>query len=858
MLSRTTWVVCCVLAAVTTNGSAQTSSSPWFRSSSTHSNALPHGIGTIDVDLDGHLDLVVAAETFGIEWMKGNGKGLLAPAQPILAQPGCTRLATGAIDAAAPNDCVVINRNAKSFQVVRFSGGTITAGQSSVIGATPTDLELVDFTGDGHLDLVVTTDGNPSVRFFRGDGTGAFSNYGFLHTGSAAVGIAVGDFEPDGDPDLLIANTSASVTPLRNEGLAAIVALPNISTTGVAGNVEASDLDGDGKLDFLTVDATSKFVRTFSGNGSGSFTAALSFLADGGAQFAFQLNVTTTELHDLNGDGFIDLTVATEGPANFSWLGNGHGAFAPEVLPMTLGGGCVDLLFADLDEDGVDDSVLSATFSSSIAVLLGSGTGEFGHRALSSTTCRDSATVDVNDDGNADLVLAQDWPVNSVVVQLGNGFGDFIPSVSYGLSTTPGRVLAGDLTGDAVDDIVVLPENSNSFQILQGVVGGTFGTSQSMASGAPYVPTSAELIDLDLDGDLDLIGVAESAGNSNYQLQMGTGSGNFATPISIAAASSGYAARSDIEDMNADGYPDFVYVRLGGFDVRLSGPGGTALATHAMPTHFNPAGILLADLDGDTLLDVATGQAGTANAVVIYHGFGDGTVSASIPVPVPSHFSTQHVTGADLDGDLDVDLLVQNSTDEAAMISNRGNGQFTLESLARVPTLSLGLTPPPLEFTDIDGDSDLDVIAIDRFVAAVLRNGPDDPCAGSFAPAGAGCPGSGGFTPYLQALGCPSPGKTVKLALSQGLGGSVALLVFGAQPAALPIGGGCQLHAFPLAPIVIPVPLPGSGPGGGSITIGGTIPAGAGTLSVVTQFFTVDPGVALGYAGSNAVQINQQ
>src|SRR5690606_25688859 len=75
---------------------------------------------------------------------------------------------------------------------------------------------------------------------------------------------------------------------------------------------------------------------------------------------------------------------------------------------------------------------------------------------------------------------------------------------------------------------------------------------------------------------------------------------------------------------------------------------------------------------------------------------------------------------------------------------------------------------------------------------------------------GVGCPGSGGLAPRLHLTGCPAPGAQLLLAIEDGLGGAPALLLVAAQPAALPLGGGCLLNVMSPALAVGPLPLGGS------------------------------------------------
>jgi hypothetical protein len=130
-----------------------------------------------------------------------------------------------------------------------------------------------------------------------------------------------------------------------------------------------------------------------------------------------------------------------------------------------------------------------------------------------------------------------------------------------------------------------------------------------------------------------------------------------------------------------------------------------------------------------------------------------------------------------------------------------------------------------------------------------------DKCSGSITEYGSGCPGSGGFVPHLALSGCPEPNDLVSFSVTNGLGGSTALLLFGLNQAAVPIGGGCSLNVSPVLPVVLVLPLFGSGPGNGSISFDAVLPGDAPAVTVTMQVFVIDAGNPIGGAGTNGVEV---
>jgi len=124
---------------------------------------------------------------------------------------------------------------------------------------------------------------------------------------------------------------------------------------------------------------------------------------------------------------------------------------------------------------------------------------------------------------------------------------------------------------------------------------------------------------------------------------------------------------------------------------------------------------------------------------------------------------------------------------------------------------------------------------------------------------GGGCAGSGGFVPGLQASGTWQPGTTVGIHISQGLGGSSALLMLGTSAVDLPVGSsGCSLLVAPIVTIFV-LPLSGTGPGDGGLSLRAVLPPAASVGAMATlQAWVLDPATSLGGAASNGVQVTIQ
>src|SRR5580692_1160992 len=185
--------------------------------------------------------------------------------------------------------------------------------------------------------------------------------------------------------------------------------------------VATGDFNGDGKPDLAV--AAGPGLTILLGKGDGSFQSGASYSI---ANFTLAIAVG-----DFNGDSKLDLAVTSSGTVSVLF-GNGDGTFQ---TPVSYGTGVdpVAVAIGDFNGDGKPDLAVANNGSGSVSVFLNSGTGTFPSRKDFATPVPWSIVVgDFGNNGKLDLaVTACNDPCDigggpgEVSVLLGNGDGTF-------------------------------------------------------------------------------------------------------------------------------------------------------------------------------------------------------------------------------------------------------------------------------------------------------------------------------------------------------------------------------------------------------------------------------------------------
>ncbi len=294
-----------------------------------------------------------------------------------------------------------------------------------------------------------------------GDGFGCNSVY---RVGNTAWGVASGDFDEDGWPDVAVsAQGKSTIEILRNTAHAPSVvtfAQPHsVAVTGKPSGIAAADFDKDGHLDIVYADQSSNLVGVVFGDGEGAFS-------------------------------FPDFDTLPESP---TWVAVG-----------------------DFNNDSWPDVAVSSVDAGMVTIMLNDGTGDLvpGQQIAATATPWSILAADLDGAPGIDLALT-DRDGDLAVLLTNDGTGTFAFWQQLATTGRPLSIAAGDFDGDGRTDLATADQNGDSISIFRQTTPGVFLTA---ALGDLRNYTAIEAADMNNDGLDDLVVTTSTPGRMTLLL----------------------------------------------------------------------------------------------------------------------------------------------------------------------------------------------------------------------------------------------------------------------------------------------------------------------------------------------------
>jgi hypothetical protein len=288
-------------------------------------------------------------------------------------------------------------------------------------GLSNSAIDWGDYDNDGDLDILITGNNssyNPVSKIYKNNGNNTFSELSGVYLYGISHGSAKwGDYDNDGDLDILLAGVHNSYNTYlyKNNGNSTF-SLQSISLTGVQlGSVEWGDYDNDGDLDILLAGSSNNgaITKIYKNNGNNDFTEQTKISIIG----VYQSSVSWG---DYNNDGFLDFIIAGYNSNSQKitkiYKNNGNSSFSEQSNIAFKGVSASSVDWGDYDNDGDLDILLTGYYdntyytSTNISkIYKNNGNNTFTEQtsiSLTGISRGDAKWGDYDNDGDLDILLS--------------------------------------------------------------------------------------------------------------------------------------------------------------------------------------------------------------------------------------------------------------------------------------------------------------------------------------------------------------------------------------------------------------------------------------------------------------------
>ena len=605
-----------------------------------------------------------------------------------------------------------------SLSLMSMAAAALQFNQPLVIptGSWPAGIVSADLKGDGRPDLIYTDYGATvtasTTHILLNKGDGSFVPGQTIATAGAA--IAAADFDHDGHVDLVWVSGvvgEGRVYLAHGNGDGTFAPAQELGTFAIVGTnapdfryVMGAQLHDAGYLDVLVEDVANPSLITLTTDSSGTLIRLVGTkLQSVGPMIAA----------DLNGDGHTDLVIQSglsgtaSGAAASGGMVNVFFGSADGLLTAAgtyEGSSAVEsMLLHDVDGDGHLDLVLEGA-NGRIEILHGNTDGSFA-----TTSEGGSGSADATTGVGGHLIAVTDiagrryfYAATPAGISVLSEQSDLSLSLQGIYNAGPGRgsFAVADFNGDGVLDVAV--DSPEGVAILFGSASGGLGSSRAFAAGKPAL--SGALGDFSGSGNLDAVVTVAS---TQALLLHGNGDGTFAalaTPTAMKASASPAVVTQVGNLPGAPQIPGMVAGALvmadldgdGNQDVIVAYDNASADHAHPVAATANAIYIWYGKVDGTYAAPVVLTPSRNFYQVAVVDGNGDGrpdlVMSDGYVVSVQSNLggrafgAEQHflagmginsISTGDVNKDGRIDLVIANG---GAVISNRASGQTATAS----------------------------------------------------------------------------------------------------------------------------------------------------------------------------------